>query len=250
MSQAQDPTPDPELLARIAAYPDWRHRIEVAPGVFTAGKNCAGKLRLMGLPERLDGLRVLDVGASDGFFAFECERRGAAEVVALDVRTAGPSKLGTGFELAKAALGSKVRFVEGSLYDTDLGTFDLVLCLNVLYHVPEPFFAVRRLWEYAKPRGRVIVCTMAMDDGMQLPDGSTAPLAEVAPALKDAPIMQFLPGVAGWEGQDSAFWQMSTSALVAMMRRAGFVVDGVKLAGAHRVYLNGHAVPEGEPTSG
>src|SRR4051812_7023599 len=38
-----------------------------------------------GLPERLDGMRCLDVGTWDGYWAFEMERRGAAEVVALDL---------------------------------------------------------------------------------------------------------------------------------------------------------------------
>ena len=36
------------------------------------------------LPERMDGMRVLDVGTWDGFWAFEFERRGA-EVVGLDI---------------------------------------------------------------------------------------------------------------------------------------------------------------------
>src|SRR5207302_5180024 len=37
------------------------------------------------LPTSLAGARVLDVGTFDGFWAFEMERRGAAEVVAIDV---------------------------------------------------------------------------------------------------------------------------------------------------------------------
>jgi hypothetical protein len=37
-----------------------------------------------GLPERMDGMRALEAGTWDGFWAFEMERRGA-EVVALDL---------------------------------------------------------------------------------------------------------------------------------------------------------------------
>ena len=36
------------------------------------------------MPEDLTGMRVLDIGARDGFYTFEAERRGAREVVALD----------------------------------------------------------------------------------------------------------------------------------------------------------------------
>ena len=77
-----------------------------------------------GLPDRLDGLRVLDVGTWDGFWAFEMERRGA-EVVALDLDderdldwpprrrpASSPSApRGAGFRLAHEILGSKVERV-------------------------------------------------------------------------------------------------------------------------------------------
>ena len=236
------PAPE-DILGQIAAYDGWRHRIEVAPGIFTPGRNCAGKLRLMDLPERLDGLRVLDIGAADGFFSFECERRGAAEVVALDTRHPYPAgSEGSGFNLAKAALGSRVRHVRGSLYDADLGTFDLVLCLNVLYHVPEVLLAVRRLRDYTRIGARVVIATLVMDQGLVLPDGSTSPIADVAPALKDAPLMQFLPAVAGWEDRDSSFWQISSAALTGMLGRVGFEVERMKLGGADRAYITARAV--------
>jgi hypothetical protein len=37
-----------------------------------------------GLPERMDGMRALEVGTWDGFWAFEMEHR-RAEIVALDL---------------------------------------------------------------------------------------------------------------------------------------------------------------------
>ena len=84
-----------------------------------------------GLPERMDGMRALEVGTWDGFWAFEMERRGA-EVVALDLdderdldwpprrRPAewsdGP-RAATGFRLAKEILGSTVERVDLRVYD-------------------------------------------------------------------------------------------------------------------------------------
>ena len=54
----------------------------VTPGATPAVQLCA-KWDSMGLPD-LRGKSVLDIGAWDGWFSFEAERRGAARVVALD----------------------------------------------------------------------------------------------------------------------------------------------------------------------
>lgn len=74
-----------DVLERIADHRAWRHRIEIAPGVVTPGReDCRAELRRIRFPASLVGRRVLDVGCSDGFYSFEAERRGATEVVALD----------------------------------------------------------------------------------------------------------------------------------------------------------------------
>src|SRR5260370_39548085 len=63
------------------------HSIELPDGSMLPGLQTVEHLRwrlgLFGLEEDLRGKRVLDVGAWDGWFSFECERRGA-EVVAVD----------------------------------------------------------------------------------------------------------------------------------------------------------------------
>src|SRR5262249_2616746 len=72
------------LRERGGARP-WFHTIDLGDGVVTPGcDNSPAKVAYLGMPERLDGLSVLDIGAYDGFFSFECERRGAARVVAAD----------------------------------------------------------------------------------------------------------------------------------------------------------------------
>jgi tRNA (mo5U34)-methyltransferase len=220
------------LQEKLAAQKNWRHRIELAPGVFTPGSfNPQLKLGLLELPERLDGKRVLDIGTADGFFAFECERRGAAEVVAMDVRPPG------NFNLCKEAMNSTARYVQGSLYEEELGQFDLVLCLNVLYHVKEVHLAIERLRRYCA--GDIIICTMALDNAYYRPDGSTVPLAEIAPELKDAALMQYLPAIDGWEDRPS-YWQVSSGAMLGMMKSVGFAVDRWKLGGANRIYIWAH----------
>jgi hypothetical protein len=76
-----------DLAARVAAR-DWYHTLELAPGVVTPGwfdlRYRPGRIDF---PADLHGLRCLDVGTFDGFWAFTMERRGAAEVVALDARS-------------------------------------------------------------------------------------------------------------------------------------------------------------------
>ena len=52
--------------------------MELPGGVVTPGvDDPRDRLPLLRLPEDMSGLSVLDVGAWDGFFSFECERRGA-----------------------------------------------------------------------------------------------------------------------------------------------------------------------------
>src|ERR671934_3136918 len=57
----------------------WFHRIDLGHGVITPGDDdTPAKLATLGFPEDLRGQTVLDIGAWDGFFSFEAERRGAS----------------------------------------------------------------------------------------------------------------------------------------------------------------------------
>jgi tRNA (mo5U34)-methyltransferase len=141
----------------------WYHTLELAPGHLTEGLvDVRPVMDRYGLPASLDGLRCLDIGTSDGFWAFEMERRGAAEVVGLDLdddrdldypprrrpKTFSDAPRGAGFALAKEALGSRVERVSRSIYEArpdDLGTFDLVFCGSVLIHLRDQLLALERI---------------------------------------------------------------------------------------------------------
>src|SRR3954447_8814473 len=139
----------------------WYHTLEL-PGLTTEG---VFDLRLYldryGLPEDMSGMRALDVGTWDGFWAFEMERRGAT-VVALDLdderrldypprrrpATFSDTPRGDGFRLAKELLGSQAERVNMSIYDAtpeELGTFDLVFCGTVLLHLRDQLLALERI---------------------------------------------------------------------------------------------------------
>jgi tRNA (mo5U34)-methyltransferase len=146
----------------------WYHTMELAPGVVTPGwfdlRPVVDKLPW---PD-VRGKRCLDVGTYDGFLAFEMERRGAAEVIAIDVddhrewdwparwratgaarlaELAGPEK-GVGFRVAASALGSKVGRRGVSVYDVaeaGLGEFDVVVCGSLLVHLRDHVRAIEAI---------------------------------------------------------------------------------------------------------
>ena len=123
------------------------HSIELPDGSVLPGLQTVDTLRrrlaMFGLPEDLSGKRVLDIGAWDGWFSFECERRGAA-VVAVDCVA-----LDTFLE-AKQLLGSRVEYLTldvNELRAANLGTFDVVLFFGVLYHLRHPLLGLERVLE-------------------------------------------------------------------------------------------------------
>lgn len=102
--------PSSELSSRVAAIPYWCQRMD--PGeVVTPGHTDPSKsLTRLKMPDSFCGKTVLDIGAWDGFYSFEAERRGAALVLATDSFCWGGGGPGTkaGFELAREALGTGV----------------------------------------------------------------------------------------------------------------------------------------------
>lgn len=164
---------DLEALKRQVAAITWWHTIDLGKGVVTPGLDpTPARLPEIRLPDDLAGLSVLDVGAWDGFFSFEAERRGARRVLATDSFCWGQGGWGTkaGFELARRALRSKVEDSDIDPLDLSpekIGTFDLVLCLGVLYHMRHPLLALERVASVT--RGRLILQTQVDLAGLTRP---------------------------------------------------------------------------------
>ncbi len=139
-------------LRETVAQTTWWHRIDLGDGIITPGvDNTPYKLKQLGIPDSLHGMTVLDIGASDGFFSFEAERRGASRVLATDVWTGQcwGMQAKRGFDLARSALDSKVEDMEIEVLDISpekVGVFDMVLFLGVLYHMPHPLLALERVF--------------------------------------------------------------------------------------------------------
>jgi SAM-dependent methyltransferase len=158
---------DPKLAAAIEAYP-WYHTIELAPGLVTQGfHDDRSIVDRIPWPGSLEGLRCLEVGPMDGFWSFEMERRGAAEVTAVDLVDVSKqdwpfdlraeelrpdydqgARRGEGFALASKVLGSKVQYVDSSIYDLSpakLGEFDLVFLGRIVEHLRSPMEALEAI---------------------------------------------------------------------------------------------------------
>lgn len=139
-----------ELAARAAGL-RWYHSIDLGQGVVSRGvDDSAFRLARLDLPASFAGRSVLDVGAWDGFFSFEAERRGAARVVATDYYSWHGPGWGSkaGFQLAREARGSNVEDVDIDVMDLAperVGMFDIVLLLGVLYHLKHPLLALERV---------------------------------------------------------------------------------------------------------
>ncbi|MDY6935883.1 MAG: DUF1698 domain-containing protein [Spirochaetota bacterium] len=151
-----------EIEEKISQVPFWGHSIPLPHGIVTPGKVMDNLLTFekLNLPLDLSGKRVLDIGTWDGFYSFECEKRGA-EVLAIDncERMQRPDEkeyanIGNmGFETCKAILNSKVQFLNLDVYDITkekIGTFDIVLFLGVLYHLQHPLLALEKISEVTK----------------------------------------------------------------------------------------------------
>jgi tRNA (mo5U34)-methyltransferase len=131
-------------LQEIVSSRTWFHTIDLGGGVVTPGqKDTPSEVAHLKLPD-LTGRTVLDIGAYDGFYSFEAERRGAKRVVAADHwawNWPGSDARGN-FELAHRVLDSQVEMQDIAVEDLSpdaLGsTFDVVLFLGVLYHAADP----------------------------------------------------------------------------------------------------------------
>jgi tRNA (mo5U34)-methyltransferase len=187
-----------DLEARVNAL-HWYHQINLGNGIVTPGVDDSPyRLARLDLPASFAGKSVLDIGAWDGFFSFEAERRGARRVLATDYYSWHGTGWGTkaGFELARSTLGSKVEDLSIDVMDLSperVGTFDIVLFLGVLYHLPHPLLALERVASVTS--GLLILETVVDLVGMKRPAAAFYPDRE----LNDDPTNWWAPNPAGVE---------------------------------------------------
>jgi SAM-dependent methyltransferase len=116
-------------------------RVELPYGLVVEGKDRSSTAdQIFTIP--LNGKRVLDIGCDYGYFTHEVVKRGAA------------SAMGVEYDPAKASITQKIAEIKGGPVEIrnmkveDLEVpepFDVVLCLNVIHHIADPFGFMRKI---------------------------------------------------------------------------------------------------------
>ncbi len=148
----------------------WYHKIELAPGVVTPGHDWEALWQpTLERHRQVDfhGLRVLEVGCWDGYWSFETEKLGAAEVWATDdVSQRRPLPPTVPFTIE--CLGSRVRYRHDvSVYALDAAfdePFDVVVCYGLLYHLRYPMLGLAQLRRALRTGGRLLLETAVLHD--------------------------------------------------------------------------------------
>lgn len=209
-----------KTIELINSQSKWFHRIDLGHDLITPGVyNGSTILNNLNIPEDCSGKRVLDLGTRDGFFAFEFERRGA-QVVAVDY----VPREKTGFHIASDILDSKVEYIHENIYNLSssvIGTFDIVLFLGLLYHLPDPIRAINIVRSLSKDL--MYLETQCIEKALLLPDGTFSDLASIHPILLEIPILQFYPN-ASLNNDPTNYWAPNLKALEAMLAECRFEV--------------------------
>ncbi len=239
----------------------WAESSQAIPetGLWTHGFN------FYHIPESLAGWSVLDIAGWDGALSFECENRGAPRVVMTNVRNVADSDFalagrGTlearrqrqiqagqpywfedgftsrGAFLMKQWLSSKVEIVYATVYELPQvldGSFDLVLCCGLLYHLRDPILALQICRKIT--RKQIIVESMCKPRKL-MPKFPLWLEDRIVDRLFPKPMVEY------WGNQDDGanWWCFGVRSLKAMMEDAGFKGVEVKEQVGSRCVLVGY----------
>ena len=217
-----------EIERLVASVDVWYHVVDLGHGVLTPGMyDMRPTVEHYGFPASLAGKQVLDVGASNGFFSFLFESRGAERVVATNLASyrqhdyprwflekkvsemtseqlakADHHESRGGFEVAKKCLGSRVEHLLTPIYD--LGKidhrFDFAFCGSVLVHLRDPVLGLESIRSVLRPGAELIVAT------------------PVDTTQRDRSYALF-----NGKPEEVSWWVMSPACLTRMAAMAGFV---------------------------
>ncbi len=196
-----------DFSASLEALGGWYHSFALADGTLIEGYNSLEHLQYrygrFPIPTDLTGRTVLDIGAWDGWFSFEAERRGA-QVTALDCIEVD------NFVEMRKRLGARAEYRILDFYDlpaANLGSFDHVFFLGVLYHLKHPLLALE------------IVCALtrevAVVDSFVIDGPDWQANIEKIPWMEFYELDELGSQLDNWVGP-------TVACLVAMCRAAGF----------------------------
>lgn len=167
----------------------------------------AGAYKACGIDESvIRGKRTLDIGCNAGYDPFYLNALGAAESVGLEPHL---------FYLHALFLNAVyerpgVAFVNAGferLDRTQLGEFDWVTCLGLIYHIKEPIHLLENIASVMRPGARLVMETHVLSES-----------SRQAYFVED-----------GFWGDVTYWWIFGDECLLAMLRSCGFKDVAVKL---------------------
>lgn len=233
-----NPTPEAQALWERVRKIVWYHTLDLGHGVITPGYYDHNPyLDRYNMPKDLRGKRVLDVATYDGFWAYQFEKRGAEEVVGLDIDSVREVDLaprirnamseedlnhptGAGFQLAKEMLGSRVKRVTCNVYALSpekMGMFDVVHVGDLLLHLCNPIMALQNMYSVTNEYALISDCYFPELDGLGFDRA-----------------IQYQGGTT-----DFVWWKFSFGALKQMVLDAGF--SRVETLSSFRYGPRGHS---------
>lgn len=140
-----------EIRRRIASFPTWHYQLDLKGNLTPIHKedrvNRHRQRKEYFFDPLVDmfggslaGKRVLDLGCNAGFWSLCAAEAGCDYVLGLDGRQMHVDQANFVFEVNEIE-DERYDFVAANLFDVDLrafGTFDVVLCLGLMYHISKP----------------------------------------------------------------------------------------------------------------
>ena len=172
------------------------------------GRNRMRQTLLDWLPERMDGLRLLDAGCGTGALALEAAARGA-DVVAIDLSPTLVQLAAERLAQQQPQLAARIDFRSGDMLDAALGTFDHVVAMDSLIHYPcEQVAHALSLWA-PRTRGSMLFTfaprtplLAAMHRiGRLFPRGNRSPALEPVAPLRLQQALHTRLQAQGWQGR-------------------------------------------------
>lgn len=158
----------------------------------------------------LNGARALDVGCGGGLLS-EALARAGARVIGIDLAAAvlDVARL----HLLESGLEVDYREVSVETLAAEMaGQFDVVTCLEMLEHVPDPSSVIRACADLLKPGGRLFVSTL-----------NRTPQSFATAIVGAEHVLRLLP-----RGTHHYAQFIKPSELASDLRRSGLVLEGLR----------------------